>query len=114
MGGVLNLSLGSSMTTEECLGIIQKLDNVSKNKFYTVNVYDTKSNTYLGDSELVVEADGYRIMHSIIKTDVIRYYVYTFNKSGKYSRTMKGASLSDILSRLDVIEDKLNNILLDK
>lgn len=95
------------MGEEECLEIVKKLDNVSKNKFYTVNVYDTKSNTYLGDSELVVEADKYRIMHSIIKTDTISYYIYTFNKNGKYSRTMKGTSLSDILSRLDTIEQKL-------
>ena len=113
MGGVLNLSLGSSMTTEECLEIVKKLDDISQNSFYTINVFDLVERKYLGDFELLYYADDHYtlINTSTTHTGWLARYEYTFYQSGKYARRRTILlDAEDILSRLDTIEQKLNEI----
>lgn len=97
------------MTTEECLEIVKKLDDISQNKFYTINVYDTVRNNYLGDSELVFANAHYSIIHSWIGANSKVYTVtYRFHKDGNYEREWRThGQISNILSRLNKIEQQL-------
>lgn len=99
------------MTKEECLEIIKKLDDISKNKFYTINVWDTTANAYFGDVEYYTKLSNEKVLlNNYMSTDSkIITLTYRFHTNGTYERvrTVHG-KLSDILSRLDALEQKLN------
>ena len=101
------------MTVEKCLEIIEKLKDF-KAKFYTINVYDTYNGRYYGDCEvLTVTSSGAYVINNNMITDAggVVKIVYTFNVNGSYTRkTYNYGSLTSILSRLDAIEQKLNQI----
>lgn len=117
IGGVLNLTLSDTMSKEECLEIVKKLDDISQNKFYTINVWDTPGDLYLGDVELFKDYSSYyTLIQNLIANDgTIRRYTYTFYTNGKYNRTYTTlCTISNILSRLDKIEQKLNEITISE
>lgn len=110
VGGVLNLTLGSTMTTEECLEIVKKLDDISQNKFYTINVYDTVKKLYVGDFELlVIGTDNYTLIQSFITGEGnIGRLKYIFYFNGDYSRlAVSYGTITSIVNRLDKIEQQL-------
>lgn len=108
-GGVLNLSLDSEMTTNECLDIVKKLDDISQNKFYTINIWDIPSKSYKGNVEVMKESDRYVILSNRLgSTSGIHLYHYIFHRTGEYTREyIYMGKLSDIISRLDKIEQQL-------
>ena len=95
--------------TEECLEIVKKLDDISQNQFYTINVYDVGRSRYLGDCELIAENDEkYQLIQSYFNTaGEITSFLYAFYKDGTYSRTIKEQDLGSIISRLKKIEQQL-------
>jgi hypothetical protein len=112
-GGMLNLALNSAMSQDECLETVNILKDISQNKFYTINVFDIALSLYLGDCELIDELSTvYVLNNTYMNADgelcAIRY---RFFKDGRYDRTHKKyGKMSDIISRLDTIEQKLNEI----
>lgn len=110
IGGVLNLTLGNTMTKEECLEIVKKLNDISQNKFYTVNIYDTVADSYYGDCELIHKYDiEYLLIHThSSSTGDLTTRAYHFYFDGTYKRIIKTfGNISDILKRLDKIEQQL-------
>lgn len=112
-GGILNLSLGSTMTEEECLEIVKKLEDISQNKFYTINIYDKLYEKFIGDAELLYKVGShFTILNTAINNtqEVVRFK-YVFYTDGKYARERTNyGSIKDILQRLETIENKLNEI----
>lgn len=109
-GGILNLTLGNTMTKEECLEIVKKLNDISQNKFYTVNIYDTVSDSYYGDCELIHKySNEILLIHTHSgSTGDITTRAYHFYIDGNYKRQIKThGNINDILSRLDKIEEQL-------
>lgn len=109
-GGILNLSLGSRITTEECLEIVKKLEEISQNKFYTINVWDTERGVYLGDCEFIKElTTTYVLTNFCMNADAeVIFFRYRFFKDGTYDRHMVNCGkIKDIASRLDAIEQQL-------
>lgn len=97
------------MSEQECLEIVQKLDDISQNKFYTINVWDTSNNQYYGDTELYVEYENqYNLICTFVgSAGTVGNIVYRFYKNGTFERVRTDYSLSNILARLDAIEQHL-------
>lgn len=113
MGGVICLTLGANKP-DNLTEIIQVLDEVSKDEnHYIISVYDTQESRFLGDCELVrLESDGitYRLSQlSIVSNGSINVFSYFFTASS-YRRTKEYYSLSNILSRLKELENKINEL----
>lgn len=112
-GGVLNLALGSGITHSRCLEIIEKLAQISQNKFYIINVYDTEAGIYLGDVELVsVTGSSYVLTQNVIARDSsIRQYKYNFYKDGTYERTAHNyVKITDLLEEREELKEKLSKL----
>lgn len=107
---VLNLTLNDTMTKDECLEIVKKLDAIRQNNFYTINIWDATSEHYYGNIELFSNASGeYMLTNtSVNDNSKIVTLTYRFYKDGTYARVYDyHGQISDMLSRLDKIEQIL-------
>ena len=108
----LNLSLDTSMSKEKCLEIYNKLNELSQNKFYTINIYDIPTKEYYGNPTVLKLSTSCRIYCSYVDTYKQLYTCeYTFRNTGTYSRVnMMASNIGTLEARISTIINQLNEI----
>ena len=118
-GGIVCLTLGSSLTTDQISKIIPILSDVINNKkHYIVTIYDTVLNKFFGDCEVIQGTDkDVNIIVNYSSTTLSLYTIYYSFKinSNSYTRNVYSISVAskgsvdDLIKRVTALENQLQS-----